>query len=57
MTEKDTAMVGGLLTALPSGPAEMTEAFPLLVQTSPNLSGTFSIYSREKYEKSNNVTY
>ena len=37
-TEKDTAMVVDLLSALPSGPAEMTEAFPLLVQTSSNLS-------------------
>lgn len=38
VTEKDTAMVVDLLTALPSGPAEMTESFPLLVQTSSNLS-------------------
>ena len=37
-TEKETAMLVDLLSALPSGPAEMTEGFPLLVQTSSNLS-------------------
>ena len=38
VTENDTAMVVNLLAALPSGPAEMAEDFPLLVQTSANLS-------------------
>jgi dipeptidase D len=38
ITENDTATVVNLLMALPSGPAEMTEAFPLLVETSSNLS-------------------
>ena len=38
VTEKDTARVVDLLVALPSGPAEMVEDFPLLVQTSANLS-------------------
>jgi dipeptidase D len=38
VTESDTAMVVNLLTALPCGPAEMAEDFPLLVQTSTNLS-------------------
>lgn len=37
-TENDTAIVVNLLAALPSGPAEMAEDFPLLVQTSSNLS-------------------
>jgi dipeptidase D len=38
VTEIDTATVVNLLAALPSGPVEMTAAFPLLVQTSVNLS-------------------
>lgn len=38
ITEDHTAMVVNLLTALPSGPVEMTADFPLLVQTSTNLS-------------------
>ncbi|MBC2713470.1 MAG: aminoacyl-histidine dipeptidase [Desulfosarcina sp.] len=38
VTENDTAMAVNLLVALPSGPAEMAEDFPLLVQTSSNLS-------------------
>ena len=38
VTETDTAMVVNLLAALPSGPVEMAEDFPLLVQTSTNLS-------------------
>ena len=38
VTEKDTAVVVNLLAALPSGPVEMAEDFPLLVQTSTNLS-------------------
>ena len=38
VTENDTAMVVNLLAALPCGPAEMAEDFPLLVQTSANLS-------------------
>jgi dipeptidase D len=38
VTENDTALVVNLLAALPSGPAEMAEDFPLLVQTSSNLS-------------------
>ncbi len=38
VTENDTTMVVNLLAALPDGPAEMAEAFPLLVQTSANLS-------------------
>ena len=35
---KDTAVVVNLLGALPSGPVEMALDFPLLVQTSTNLS-------------------
>lgn len=38
VSENDTAVVVNLLTALPSGPVEMAEEFPLLVQTSVNLS-------------------
>ncbi len=38
VTENDTAVVVNLLTALPSGPVDMAEDFPLLVQTSTNLS-------------------
>jgi dipeptidase D len=38
VTEDHTAMVVNLLTALPSGPVEMTTDFPHLVQTSANLS-------------------
>jgi dipeptidase D len=38
VTENDTALVVNLLAALPSGPAEMAEDFPHLVQTSSNLS-------------------
>jgi dipeptidase D len=38
VTENDTAVVVDLLAALPSGPVEMAEYFPLLVQTSTNLS-------------------
>jgi dipeptidase D len=38
VTENDTATAVDLMAALPSGPAEMAEAFPLLVQTSVNLS-------------------
>ena len=38
VTEKDTALMVNLLVALHSGPVEMAEAFPLLVQTSTNLS-------------------
>ena len=38
VTEDDTATVVNLLAALPSGPAEMADDFPLLVQTSSNLS-------------------
>jgi dipeptidase D len=37
-TEKDTAVVVNLLAALQSGPIEMAEDFPHLVQTSTNLS-------------------
>jgi dipeptidase D len=38
VTENDTALVVNLLAALPSGPVEMAEDFPHLVQTSTNLS-------------------
>ena len=38
VTERDTAVVVNLLAALPSGPVEMIREFPLLVQTSVNLS-------------------
>ncbi len=38
VTENDTAVAVNLLAALPSGPVDMTEDFPLLVQTSTNLS-------------------
>ena len=38
VTETDTALVVNLLAALPSGPVEMAEDFPHLVQTSTNLS-------------------
>lgn len=38
VTEHDTAVVVSLLTALHSGPVDMAEDFPLLVQTSTNLS-------------------
>ena len=38
VTENDTATVVDLLAALPSGPVEMAEDFPLLVRTSANLS-------------------
>ncbi|WP_372683331.1 aminoacyl-histidine dipeptidase [Desulfosarcina sp.] len=38
VTEHDTAVVVSLLTALPSGPVDMDVDFPLLVQTSTNLS-------------------
>ncbi len=38
ITENDTAVAVNLLAALPSGPAEMAEDFPHLVQTSSNLS-------------------
>lgn len=38
VTQNDTVVVVNLLAALPSGPVEMAEAFPLLVQTSTNLS-------------------
>ena len=37
-SQADTAMVVHLLLALPSGPVEMSPDFPLLVQTSANLS-------------------
>jgi dipeptidase D len=38
VTENDTAVMVNLLAALPSGPVAMAEDFPLLVQTSTNLS-------------------
>ena len=38
VTEKNTAVAVNLLAALHSGPVEMAEDFPLLVQTSTNLS-------------------
>jgi dipeptidase D len=38
VSENDTTVVVNLLAALPSGPAEMSADFPLLVQTSANLS-------------------
>lgn len=38
VTARDTAVVIDLLRALPTGPIEMTPDFPLLVQTSTNLS-------------------
>jgi dipeptidase D len=38
ITENDSAVVLNLLAALPSGPVEMAEAVPLLVETSVNLS-------------------
>ena len=38
VTENDTAAVVNLLAALPSGPVDMDADFPLLVQTSTNLS-------------------
>jgi dipeptidase D len=38
VSESDTAVVVNLLAALPSGPVEMIREFPLLVQTSVNLS-------------------
>ena len=38
VTENDTAAMVNLLAALPSGPVDMAEDFPLLVQTSTNLS-------------------
>jgi dipeptidase D len=38
VSKSDTAVVADLLTALPSGPMEMIREFPLLVQTSVNLS-------------------
>ncbi|WP_319525872.1 aminoacyl-histidine dipeptidase [uncultured Desulfosarcina sp.] len=37
-SQADTAMVVNLILALPSGPVEMSPDFPLLVQTSANLS-------------------
>ena len=37
-SQADTAMAVNLLLALPSGPVEMSPDFPLLVQTSANLS-------------------
>lgn len=38
VTEIDTARVVNLMAALPSGPAEMSRDFPLLVETSSNFS-------------------
>ncbi len=38
VTENDTAAVVNLLAALPSGPVDMDADFPILVQTSTNLS-------------------
>lgn len=38
VSETDTTLVVNLLRSLPSGPAEMSLDFPLLVQTSSNLS-------------------
>jgi len=38
ISQADTALVVDLLLALPSGPVEMSPDFPLLVQTSANLS-------------------